>query len=256
VAPERGRERGVNGSLGRGTIGERAESHHSDTCYLTLDEYWAALQPHLPSFSPEEQRTAVTLYRELAKGRPVDEARLACALGMSTAEARALFQRESIKGLVYADSRGLVLGFGGLAAAPTMHHDLSTWCAWDSLFIPEILGRPARVASCDPESGEHVHLIVTPERIEWVEPSEAVISFVRPDMQIFGTSAAKVMARFCHFIFFFASRSSGERWTAKKPGTFLYSLDEAFALAKRSNLNNFGAEPTNSAYSVPLESNF
>jgi alkylmercury lyase len=197
---------------------------------LTLDEYWAALQPHLPSFSPEEQRTAVTLYREHAKGRPVDEARLACALGMSTAEARALLQRESIKGLVYADSRGLVLGFGGLAATPTMHHrfevdghDLSTWCAWDSLFIPEILGRPARVASCDPESGEHVRLVVTPERIEWVEPSEAVISFVRPDTQIFGTSAANVMARFCHFVFFFASRSSGERWTAKKPGTFLNS---------------------------------
>jgi alkylmercury lyase len=191
----------------------------------TLDEYWAALQPHLPSFSPEEQRTAVTLYRELAKGKPVDEARLACALGMSTAEARALLQRDSIKGLVYADSRELVIGFGGLAAAPTMHHrieidgrDLSTWCAWDSLFIPEILGRPARVASRDPESGEHVRLVVTPERIEWVEPNEAVISFIRPDAQVFGISAANVMARFCHFIFFFASRSSGERWTAKKPG--------------------------------------
>jgi alkylmercury lyase len=215
----------------------------------TLDEYWAALQPHLPSFSLEEQRAAIALYRELAKGEPVDESRLACALGMSTAEARALLQRDSIKSLIYADSRGLVLGFGGLAAAPTMHHHievggraLSTWCAWDSLFIPEILQRPVRVASRDPESGEHVRLVATPERIEWVEPNEAVISFIRPDAQVFGTSAANVMARFCHFIFFFASRSSGERWTAKKPGTFLYSLDEAFALAKRSNLNNFGAE--------------
>jgi alkylmercury lyase len=220
-----------------------------------LDEYWAVLQPHLPSFSPEEQRAAITLYRELAKGEPVDGARLARALGISIAEVRDLLQRDSIKSLVYADSRGLVLGFGGLAAAPTMHHhievdgrDLSTWCAWDSLFIPEILGHPVRVTSRDPESGQRVRLVVTPERIEWVEPNEAVISFIRPDAHIFGTSAANVIARFCHFIFFFASRSSGERWTSKKPGTFLCSLDEAFVLAKRANLSNFGAELTNSAH--------
>jgi alkylmercury lyase len=120
-----------------------------------------------------------------------------------------------------------------------MHHrfdvdgcTLSTWCAWDSLFIPEILGRPARVSSADPESGEIVHLVVTPERIESVEPNETWMSFILPDAQGFGISAANVMAKFYHFIFFFASRSSGERWVGKHPGTFLYSLDDAFALAK------------------------
>lgn len=50
------------------------------------------------------------------------------------------------------------------------------------------------------------------------------------------------MANFCHFVFFFTSRSSGERWMAKHPGTFLYSPDEAFALAKRLNARNFGPE--------------
>ena len=55
-------------------------------------------------------------------------------------------------------------------------------------------------------------------------------------------SAANVMAKFCHFIFFFTSRPSGERWVNKNPETFLYSLDDAFALAKRLNANNFGSE--------------
>ena len=213
----------------------------------TSDEYWAALKPHLPIFSLEEQRAALALYRELAKGEPVDEARLARALAISVAEARALLHRPPIKGLTYTDDRGRILGFGGLAMVP-MHHrfevdgcGLSTWCAWDSLFIPEILGRPARVISADPQSGETVRLVVTPERIDQVEPSETVISFVRPDRQIFGTSAANVMAKFCHFIFFFASRRSGEHWTKKNPGTFLSSLDEAFGLAKRLNANKFGA---------------
>src|SRR2546422_7130057 len=70
----------------------------------------------------------------------------------------------------------------------------------------------------------------------------SVVSFLLPDAHDFDSSAANVMAKFCHFVFFFTSRSSGERWTAKHPGTFLYSPDEAFALAKRLNARNFGPE--------------
>jgi alkylmercury lyase len=213
-----------------------------------LSQYWATLEPHLPTFSVEEQRVAIGLYRELAKGNPVEEAQLARALGFSIPATQAFLQRDVIKRLIYSDDQGRVLGFGGLAAT-AMHHRfetagqmLSTWCAWDSLFIPGILGWPARVSSPDPESGEIVHLIVTPERIHSREPDDAVISFVWPQAQAFRTSAANVMAKFCHFIFFFASPRSGERWVAKNPGTFLYSLDDAFSLAKLLNAHNFGSE--------------
>jgi alkylmercury lyase len=136
-----------------------------------LDEYWRSLEPHLRPFSPEEHRAAAALYRELAKGKAVDADQLGRALGISSAESRALLQRDAIKCFVYPDDQGRVLGFGGLTAAP-MHHrfevegrTLWTWCAWDSLFIPEILGRSARVASADPDTGEMVRLVVTPDRI-------------------------------------------------------------------------------------------
>ncbi|HLG90356.1 MAG TPA: organomercurial lyase [Alphaproteobacteria bacterium] len=214
----------------------------------TVDEYWETLAPHLKSFSPEEQGAAVALYRELAKGRAVDAEQFARALDTTPAAARALLERDAIKCFTYPDPQGRVLGFGGLATAP-MHHRfevngraLWTWCAWDSLFIPEVLGRPARVTSPDPETRELVRLTVTPSGIESVEPGDAVISFIRPDAEAFGTSAANIMASFCHYIFFFTSRTSGERWTAKHPGTFLCTLDEAFTLAKRLNARNFGTE--------------
>jgi alkylmercury lyase len=214
----------------------------------TPDAYWQALQPHLRPFSPDEQRAAVALYRELAKGSAVDETQLGRALSISPSESRVLLQRDAIKSLTYADGDGRVLGFGGLATTP-MHHrfevdgrELSTWCAWDSLFIPEILERTARVASRDPESGGLVRLLVSPNEIQSVEPPKAVISFIRPDAHAFGASAANVMAKFCHFIFFFASRASGERWVERNPGTFLSSLDDALALAKRFNARNFGDE--------------
>jgi alkylmercury lyase len=214
----------------------------------TLEQYWERLASELPTFSPEEQRAVVSLYRELAKGQVVDAEQLARALDVSPAEGRALLARDSIKAFTYADDQGRVLGFGGLAV-PQMQHrfevdgrTLWTWCAWDSLFIPEILGKPARVESHDPENGQVVRLLVSPDGIKSAEPRDAVVSFLLPDGNSFQTSAANVMANFCHFVFFFASRSSGERWMAKHPGTFLYSLDEAFNLAKRLNAKSFGPE--------------
>jgi alkylmercury lyase len=210
--------------------------------------YWEMLRSHLRGFSPDEQRVAVGLYRELSKGAAVEDLQLGRALDVSPAESRALLQRDAIKSLTYADNEGRVVGFGGLAVTPTHHRfevdgrELWTWCAWDSLFIPEILGRTAHVASSDPESGEIVRLVVSPNEIKSVEPAKAVISFIRPDALIFGTSAANVISRFCHFIFFFACPESGERWIATNSGTFLCSLDDAFALAKRFNAHNFGFE--------------
>jgi alkylmercury lyase len=213
----------------------------------TVDQYWKSLAAYLRPFAPDEQGPAVVLYRELAKGRAVDAEQFARALDTTPAAARALLERGAIKSSIFPDPQGRVVGFGGLAAAP-MHHrfevngrSLWTWCAWDTLFIPEILGRPARVTSPDPESRELVRLTVTPDRIESVEPSDAVISFIRLDAEGFATSAANIMGSFCHFIFFFTSRASGERWTAKHPDTFLCTLDDAFALAKRLNAHYFGS---------------
>jgi alkylmercury lyase len=212
----------------------------------TVDQYWEALRAALPAFSPEDQRAAVALYRKLAQGRPLEVGDVAEALAVSVDEARSLLERPSLKAFVYADDQGRVVGFGGLAAAP-MHHrftvngrTLWTWCAWDSLFIPEILGETAHVESPDPGTGELVRLTVSPTRVEAVEPRGAVVSFLLPDARDFDTTAANVVAKFCHFVFFFASQGSGERWVARHPGTFLYSVDDAFALAKQLNAQNFG----------------
>ncbi len=214
----------------------------------TVAQYWAALAEVVPEFTPEEQRVAVTLYRELAKGTPVSAEQLARALGVATAQARELLGRRSIKAMIYPDEQGRVVGFGGLAAAP-MHHKfrvngrtLWTWCAWDSLFIPEVLGATAHVESPDPETGEIVRLVVGPKDVTGVEPDTAVVSFLMADATAFDKSAANVMATFCNFVFFFASRESGKRWAAKHPGTFLYSLDQAVELARRLNARVFGDE--------------
>lgn len=212
----------------------------------TLERYWKTLDETLPVFAPEEQRVAVTLYRELSKGARVTVEQLANALEAPGETVRELLGRDSLRAFVYPDDQGRVVGFGGLAAAPMQHRfqvdgrTLWTWCAWDGLFIPEILGETARLESPDPETGEIVRLTVTPEGITSVDPETAVISFLLPDASGFAESAASVMASFCHFVFFFAGRPSGERWVERHEGTFLYSLEQAAELARRLNARNFG----------------
>src|SRR5262245_7729973 len=93
-----------------------------------VEEYWAALQPHLQTFSADEQRVAIALYRELAKGQAIGDAQLSRALGLSTAESRALLQRDSIKSLIFMDAIDRVIGFAGLAVVP-MHHRIEVDCA-------------------------------------------------------------------------------------------------------------------------------
>ncbi len=214
---------------------------HSD-----LNAYFEELAAHLPEFSLEDQHTALAIYRELAKGDPVDDTALAGTLGVSPEEAHARRSSTVLSALTYLDPEGRIIGFGGLATLP-MHHEffvdgrkLWTWCAWDSLFIPELLGVEARVVSPDPRTKTPIRLTVTPDGVRQVEPEGAVVSFVRTDAEAFTTSAENVMASFCHYVFFFESRESGEAWAAEHPDTFLYSVDDAVTLARKFNVRNFG----------------
>ncbi len=211
-----------------------------------IEQYWEALEAALPRFAPGEQRAAVTLYRELAKGSPVSAEQFAAALDVPVATAENLLARDSIRSFIYPDEDGRVLGFGGLAAAPMPHkfdldgRTLWTWCAWDSLFIPEILGEQAEVESRDPETGATIRLTVAPDGVRSQEPETTFVSFIAPDAEQFNSSADNLMGSFCHFVFFFESRESGEAWAAKHEGTFLLTLDEAADLAKRLNARNWG----------------
>ncbi len=218
------------------------------TLIPSVDEYWKTIAAAAPEFSEEEQHVAITLYRELAKGAPVTTDQLAAALGISSGEVNRLLERPALHALLYRDDRALILGFGGLAVTPMAHRlrvrggALLTWCAWDSLFIPQLLDATADVESPDPVTGDVVHLEVTPDSVTAIRTSTRVMSFLAPDASAFRESAMNAMTNFCHFVFLFASRDSGETWVARHPGTFLYSLEDAVELARRLNSTRFGVE--------------
>lgn len=109
------------------------------------------------------------------------------------------------------------------------------WCAWDTLFIPELIGKTVQVESTDPESGQVVKLTVAPDEVKAVSPRGTVMSILEPNENM----RENIVAEFCHFVHFFPSVEVGERWVANDPGTSLMSTQDAFELAKRRNRSQF-----------------
>ncbi len=139
----------------------------------------AAMMETVPPFGDDAKRLSIELYRQLARGEPVSQESLAEALGVPTREITALLEDEQLKGWVFYDDDQHVIGFRGLAIREMPHRfevegrTLYTWCAIDSLFIPDLLGKPAKVESRDPHTGTAITLTVTPDGVESVEPAAA-----------------------------------------------------------------------------------
>lgn len=187
-----------------------------------------------PPFAEGEQRVALTLYRLLAEGGAVSSELLARAARMACTEVEGMLTRWPG---VCRDDDGRVTGYGGLTIAETQHrmqigrNTRYTWCAWDTLFIPELLGVSAQVESACPATGERVALTVHPDRIE-PHGKRPPVSLLAPDPE---RAAADIVGHFCCHVQFFAAERAGNEWVAKHPGTLLATLDQAWQLGRRHN---------------------
>jgi len=205
---------------------------------INLDEVAARIVEVFPELDRIEQHLSLELYRLLAEGQPVSRAVLAqrVRIPMETVD-------QILDGWpgVFSNVHRQVVGYWGLAipAAYASPHrftingrTLSAWCAWDTLFLPQLLGQTAEVDSTGPNASDRIRLSVTPERVERVEPVDAHMSFLLPDA---AEVQKDVLTTFCHFVHFFPSRQSAESWCAQHPGTFILSIDDAHTLARRKN---------------------
>jgi len=193
-----------------------------------------------PDLSATDQRIAVGLYRLLAEGEPVSPDLLAQHLDLSKNVVREVLNSWPA---VYFNDEKNVVGFWGLALQEMPHRfkvngrQLYTWCAWDSLFIPELLGKTAEVESTCPISGEIITLTVSPTRVENFSPEGAVVSFLSPTTSF----DMNIIASFCHYVLFFSSEASGKQWIADHEGTFLLTLEQAHEIGRLTNKATFGA---------------
>jgi alkylmercury lyase len=205
---------------------------------LDLNELAASIVGCFPTLSLLEQRLSLDLYRLLAEGQPVPRTALAERLEVPVETVNRIL--DGWPG-VFSDKEQRIVGYWGLSipAAYKSPHTLKmngrtllAWCAWDTLFLPELIGHTADVESVDPLASGTVRLTVTPEQVVRVEPVRAQMSVLLPDAE---GIQKDVVTSFCHFIHFFPSRPAAESWTAKHSGTFILSIHEAHVLARLKN---------------------
>lgn len=105
---------------------------------------------------------------------------------------------------------------------------LYTWCAFDTLFFPPLLGCRARVTSRCALSGLPIALEVTPETMHDLRPADAVISMLLP------TESDDIRTGFCNQVRFFASAALAREWAAGHPQISVMPVAEVFTLARAS----------------------
>lgn len=192
-----------------------------------------------PRLEPRARSLALRLYALLAQGGAVRPEALAAAAGVPRSEVDALLA--GWHGVYRAGEA--IVGFWGLTPRERPPHvlrgagrTLYAWCAWDTLFLPAVLGRRLEVSSRDPQSGEAVRLTVAPGGVEHVTPPEVVMCMLEPQEAMF----ADIVSSFCCHVHFFTSPASGAAWVATHPGIALMTLGEAFELGRLRNENLFG----------------
>ncbi len=189
----------------------------------------------------QSQRALLTLYRLIAEGEPVSVERLAVRLGLDGNAVRSLLGRLPASTYQY-DEPGRIIGFGGLSQSPTRHRftvggrGLYTWCAFDGLFLPELLDSPARITTACPVTRVDIRLTVTPEGVEKADPTGVVMSFVMPETAEY---RADLRGTFCRYVNFFFSDQAGATWLTGNPGAVILSLAEAYALGRIRNETGF-----------------
>lgn len=210
----------------------------------TIDDIAAAVIDAFPKLSATERRVSLALYRLLARGRPAKAEQISAASGVPTDAVRSMIGRWHG---VERSQGGAVIAFWGLTLSETKHRfrvegrELHTWCAWDTLFLPPLLGATADVESPCAASGTRIALKIGPSGVEASRPETVALSFLTPresDVE------KNVIETFCCYVHFFASREYAERWTAGHPGTFLLSLNEAWEVGVRKNAAQFPDFPS------------
>ena len=200
----------------------------------SLDALAGLLAPTFPG--RDDAPLARALLAELAQGAPVDVARLARRAGRDERHVREALARWP--NVQHDDGRDRVIAFGGLSIVPAPHRfavdgrTLYTWCAWDTLFLPALLGREARVHSTCPVTGTDIALTVAPDGVRESQPDDLWVSFPPPEQ----TSTADITGSFCCHVHFLAGAPARQRWLAHNDGALALRLSEAFELGRLATL--------------------
>lgn len=178
-----------------------------------IKEYREVYEAIPPAAFELDLRITIKTMQALAEGNPVSPAQLADLWEMPLEQVQDILERAKAGGQVEVDDNGDLVG-AVLSLNPTSHQvmidnkALYAWCAYDAIYAPQVVGKPAEIVSKDPLTGETIQIFITNAGIERVQPQSTVVSVVGAETNLLsGPDGPR-----CTQMLFFASRASAEKW--------------------------------------------
>ena len=150
---------------------------------ISVDELLGLLPESFTNLAKQEQELSLAIYRRLGHGMPVSQEKLAASTSLSNGEIATILKKWP--GVFYEEGR--IVGYWGLTIREMAHQiqfedrKLYGWCAWDTLFIPQILGEAATVFSKDQVSKEQIKIRLDQNGNLVEAESEIKVSMLIPD---------------------------------------------------------------------------
>ena len=184
----------------------------------------------------------IRLLEELTKGEPVSKEHASEVLGVPEEQIAKMFKAIDASNGQF-DDQGNFVGMV-LTLKPTRHsfrvngNDMYAWCSLDTILLPGILEAEGEIESTDPVTGETIRLTVTADQVVIVEPAGAVTSIFVPGKTPTETKDGQPVigaeSKVCRSMLFYASRESAEQALENFPNIAIFTIEEAFNLARKT----------------------
>ncbi len=173
-----------------------------------------------------------TVLDRIADGEPATVADIAEATGWDRDTVSRQMDAAAAAGCEIRD--GAVVG-AALTLTPTDHeftvrgNTLHTWCGFDALFLPPLLGEPAHVRSTCPVTGQPIALAVDPAgTVHDVAPVTTCVAITGPAA---ACATAGPGSELCAQMPFLASPEAGRAWADDHAGVAVVDLATAMTVA-------------------------
>jgi alkylmercury lyase len=191
-----------------------------------------------PQLDADQSRLLIQGWQRLTEGSPITPGQIEqifSSIQISFDAGNAFINQVSER-----DGEGNVVGILGLSQLKHPHqlevkgHTFSTWCAWDTLFLPVFLKQTATIRTYCPATKEKIRLTITPEKIEQVTPSGTVLSMVVPEIANGSCgSSEEIKCSFCQLVHFFSSSEAANEWVSEKNQDIaILSVEEGYRLGQ------------------------
>jgi alkylmercury lyase len=189
----------------------------------------------LPNLNVEERQISKFLYQKLSLGRPVSIESIADEFHKSIQEIQVL-----LKQMAYVEysATGEISAYRGVTLNQTRHYlfhnnfKIYTWCAFDTLFLADLLVEPVSIASNCPTCGKRIAFDVNDRNITSSKESDTVMSFIIPDKVDY---CENLQNAFCCKVHFFCNQQCGSEWVNLSHEISFFDLAESLVIAQERN---------------------